>query len=547
MGTPFSRNRPKPLKVNLWDTLHHIPSVNSKVKSIESREDGKMQVKKRGCKPYDQIDNVTAHFFTNKNYPPTSFNSNLHNEINAVRGRILKKTPDVDSDFMKGFVDFVKSYRRILFRGKIRRVKPVGFDEYLRRSNASPEVKRTLKTVNDDLISKGITCYSKLGKQKLHRWTTRKAFVKVENLLYTSELGVLDKDPRLIQGATAEFICLVGPFFMALQDRMKKIFNSSHCIWFTSGADSRSTASWLNEPPGWRVKLDDISAFDGSYSSQLLELEHEVSTWFGMPRATSDLMHANIDTHGITTHGVLYSRKGMRKSGDPYTSLWNSIMNGLMKFYCFFKSNPSVDIKDLMKLTRTLVQGDDSLTTYHPSLKFDLSYMRRLGFKCDDVDLPNLDRADFCSCWCYRDSLGRVFAPKIGRVLAKFGYYVNYPRREHPLSVLRGTAIGLKSFVGDLPILSVFLDRVLELTSGYKEYHTPFNEEWKMCFRPVKTNLETYFHLGEIYGLTPEMIEDMESDIKLMQLDSTWSSVRYSVLLFDRDTSGPSSIFAPLN
>lgn len=74
-------------------------------------------------------------------------------------------------------------------------------------------------------------------------------------------------------------------------------------------------------------------------------------------------------TKGYTPFGDMYEREGMRKSGDPNTSVGNTIINGLTHMYCFHKYYCQVNKLDMLKVANDpmamsinlLLLGDDNL------------------------------------------------------------------------------------------------------------------------------------------------------------------------------------------
>nr|QDH87076.1 MAG: RNA-dependent RNA polymerase [Riboviria sp.] len=528
-----------------WSRFQSLSSINAKFSRTLIRPGGKYTVHDSKLRACDRIQTHTHSLFTHTNHAPVSFNSNLVNEVEAVKARILKPTPPVEPTTFAEFHKFVLSYLPKLFRHRIRKIEPVSIEEYISRTHATKTNKIAIKRAYDKLFEAGVIAQNPLSQINVQKWTKRKAFVKVENLLYNGLGGLLDKSPRLIQGATPEFIALVGPFIMALADRCKKIFNSNHCIWWTAGANSRETAMWLYADPSWLHRLNDVGAYDASYDDGLCDLELAFAQVFGCPIAAMQLMRENINTRGVTTNGVRYRRIGMRKSGDPYTSLFNSLMNGFMHLFAFFKSNPGIHIDVLMQNIKILVQGDDIYLAYNPLFHLDLKYVEQLGFKCDNVVLDDKQVADFCSCWCYPDALGHVFAPKIGRLMNKFGVFCEHPDQD-PLAMARGTAISLETVCGELPIIRALVRRVLSLTEGKKPYFSKLDEPWKLSFQPLRVDSSTFQFIEHIYGLNHEMVDELEEAISHFSFGDRWEDLPYTDLLFERDTSAPNCFFNPI-
>jgi len=475
--------------------------------------------------------------FKNPSYKTDSFAPNLHNEHEALKARVLKLTPPVQGREMQLFRNWVKRYFHTLFPN-FRKQRPVSIATYLRNSNASPSVKRTIQSAWDKLQEQGISWHSVLTPGQLHRMTKRKSFIKVENNLYFSPGGRLHKAPRLIQGAQPEFIALVGPAFMSIQAEIKRVWSKDFMVWFTSGAKSKELADYISEPNMRRWFENDVSAFDASVSEDLCQLEVYMAKRMGAPRAVLDLMRANIKTHGTTSHGIKYRCRGTRKSGDPYTSCFNSALNGLMHLYALSRGG---DPRALYTKVRMLVQGDDNLLRHDRRLSPDWGVLGRLGFKCENIYRRGPEDSEFCSSRLYPVRDGYCFGPKLGRLLNKFLAFNNPPMGVSPMAVARGVALGLVAVATYVPLVAAMVVRVLQLTQGYTAYHEQV-AEWKMSYSAQHMTTDTYAFVDSVYGLSSRGIRYAEEDISQI---SFGDSIDTPILrmLFDRDTAARQVIF----
>jgi len=346
-------------------------------------------------------------------YTPFTYASNFQNEAAALALRALKVTPLVDAVEMGSFIKWVKQDGLKQLLPTFRKHWPASFSAYLKNSNASPAVKAALQRARTELDSKGITEWSKLDRTQLYKWTLRKAFIKMENNLYCTPLGNSWKPPRLIQGGQPKFVALVGPTFMTIQAELKRCLSISSSVVFTSGVSSVDAANHVNMP-GWKIFENDVSSWDASICEELAKLECWMAKWMGAGQAVTDLMEANVRTHGFTTHGCKYKILGTRKSGDPFTSCFNSVLNALLHLYCFVKgevlkhpegSKERVTLdgyaKRVLRLIRMLVQGDDNLMAYHFTLRPQFNLLLKLGFKADNIHRPSIMDAEFVRVICF--------------------------------------------------------------------------------------------------------------------------------------------------
>lgn len=474
-------------------------------------------------------------------YRPVAFSSNGFNEKAAINARVLGPTPEPDPNRIKNFVKWVKQNVQHIFPKTVgKHIHTLSIQEYLANSNAKPGVKRNIKNAYYKLEEQGISNKTKLTQDQLHQFTKRGGFVKVENLTFRSPLSVKDKAPRLIQGGTPEFIALVGPWIAALQKQIKKDWNKDNFICFTSGVSPRDACNLINQPGFRNILEDDVGKWDASVCRQLGELEVWLVRKFRCPKAVADLMYENIATHGTTTNGFVYRVDGTRKSGDPYTSLFNSILNGLLHLFLFCEAR-KISVAEARNHIRMLVQGDDNLITHTDGLRPDWKKeMLAFGFEAIANYKKRLTDAEFCSSRVYPVSVGGYcFGPKPGKILAKTGYYIDPPADVSQKQLVRGTALGLRAQVNFIPPLKALIDRLLQLTEGETAYIPP-DEPWKMKLKnnEVFTSCdETMLALHDHYGWSYTYQELFELEIQKLTLGSDEGGTYYNWLC-DVDTGG---------
>jgi hypothetical protein len=473
-------------------------------------------------------------------YAPNAYASNFINEQQATAARVTAETIEPVEGAIESCVEWAKTNHKSLFPN-VHYVSSLSFDAYLLGSNASPSVKRILRKTYDRMKEDGHDEESILTKCLKYRWTSRSSFVKVENNLYCSPAGVTLKAPRMIQGAQPEYICIVGPWIAALQILLKRRWGSDNFLCFTSGLSAKALADAIDKP-NWLKLEDDLGKFDTSIRRPWCEYEVWLCEKFGAPRAVLDLMSANISTHGHTHHGITYKVDGTRKSGDPFTSLFNSVINGIAHLYLYCKyTNKTVEqAKESIVM---ILQGDDNVLTHAEKRQFPWQKgMATLGFDSKAMYREE-DTVEFCSNRLYRTTDGLVFGPKPGKVLAKFGYIINPPLGVSRESLMRGVALGLQKQCNFIPPIKVVIDRVLDLTSNHKAVFCNKYMEHKMkVSKFYESTPEIDYQLYEQYGWNTEMQHQFKQIVATSVLGGDFNHP-YAQLLFDRDTSGPQSIF----
>jgi len=473
-------------------------------------------------------------------YRPVAYASNAHNEHEALKARVLLKTPVVDQHYTAKCINWLKDNHDSIFP-RIHKVDSVSWETYLEKSNAAPGVKRTLDRIKKQMDGEGIDKESKLSSKQLYQYTTRKSFIKIENNNYRTWRGRKNKAPRLISGAQPQFTRLVGPWITSLQSRVKRRWDKSNFICFTSGNKSVDMANHLMSLNG-RLLEDDIGTFDASVSKQWLLYEVWLCRRFGAPRAVLDLMRANINTHGATTHGWKYKVADTRKSGDPYTSLMNSIINGCMHIFLYHDFTGKT-MEEIKKSIRMLVQGDDNALNHVEQNTFDwVSGMAKFGFSSEAIYRNDPNMLQFCSNRLIPVKGGWNFVPKVGKVLSKIGYFVNPPPNVDPISLVKGTALGLMVACSPNPILTSYLKRILHLCGDATPYASRF-EDWKMNYSHTPPTEDTMLALEQVYGWDCQAQTLFEGDLDNVCLGDDLSSP-LAERLYDIDSAGPRCIFS---
>lgn len=560
-----------------WSILKTMQCIDTPIKSIGIKLKDMSPHVKRIRKPLVQVV-VGPH---QPGYLPVAFDTSKHNEKIAVENRILKTTPPIDKVYISKFRKWVKSNLKKIFPiTSSSKIPCLSIDDYLLQSNATPTVKKTLRRAHEDLVKKGITPYSKLNSDFIHKETVRKSFVKNENLCYKSPNGVMEKAPRLIQGGKPKFIVLVALWISSLQKFIKKDWNSNNFICFTSGV-SQKKASKLSTKFNYWLE-DDVSAWDASCSKELLEVEAMIFETFGCPLGTMQLIKKNINTRGVTGKGWFYKRSGCRKSGDPYTSVGNSILNGLIHLFIFCMNTKKSVIQSKQCMTM-LVQGDDSLINMSQNFTIDWkSEMKRFGFKADAFSKNKIYNVEFCSMRFLPTPDGPVMSPILGKVISKITTFCNPPTKQiSPYVMLRGSAISMLNAVSPNPILHHYMLKLIQLCneklndtkviikgnddSSLKKFLFNYNKlkikntklkrsikgddvtegddnlnsiGWTMNFKKCESSEDYDSFFFKTYGFGPGVIRKIHEKIDSLTLNSEDLGIFLSVVI-DRDTSGP--------
>jgi hypothetical protein len=480
---------------------------------------------------YDQY----IAFMTTGDYSPVCYASNLSNEEATIKSRVLAVTPEPCLAYIKRFSRWVlRNYDNLI---GIRDVVSDTFTNYITNSNAAPGVKNKIIASKNELNRLSIDQWSRLSKAELYQYTIRGLFIKEENLLYRTPAGVKPKAARAIQSASGEFIALVGPFFSSAQRQLKRAWGKHNNIILSSGLTGQEMAQALQGGLGVILE-DDVAKFDTSVCSELCRLEVALSKLMGAPTAVLDLMRANINTHGYSTCGFAYGMKGTRKSGDPYTSFFNSVLNGLMHVYIYACATGKsvVACRDSFVM---VVQGDDNVMTYRTGPNIDwYGCMRKFGFDSEAKIKKSLHDVEFCSNRYYETTKGPIFAPKPGKVLAKLGYVIRPPAKVKSSQLLRGIALGLSKFCCFIPPIAAIINRILFLTRNEVAYES-YTEDWQLLasLEPGECTPSLLCTLHDIYCWSSSIDREFQAFVSHVNIGDAYPRT-FSYLLFDKDTDG---------
>jgi hypothetical protein len=285
-----------------------------------------------------------------------------------------------------------------------------------------------------------------------HDTAESKSFIKIERLALPYG-EAYTKKPRNIQACQPKYNDIVGPF-------MLKATGALHNAWpvigadgcpppysYSCGATPDVLGDWADSVVGMRCFIEnDFSSFDASISLPHIRLENEAFGTMGASTVhvdgTEETLVEFLNRHttskirmGRGSNSIAVDVPGGRKSGQPHTSLGNSIVNAKVVTFGILAATNGVDFKNQPIPGHMLVLGDDNLIATNVNVNLDAAAnaMRVLGFQPKLKSHDSIDDAEFCSSVFWRTKNGRSLGPKIGRVIAKTGHCTNPPYGpDHP-------------------------------------------------------------------------------------------------------------------
>jgi len=423
---------------------------------------------------------------------PVAYASNLQNEIISVNNRGLLPKPKHDVRKAHLMKRWLKNSFDLLFPER-REIVP-DFEAWNSRYPLAQR-KRHERAVR----SGGTTNLEK-----------RKAFVKVEKLLFAKQGEVIDKPPRLIQGAVDEYNVEIGPWMHAFSKELIRLWNKDFIFYYPSGASNEDIGNWLELDLAYYE--DDFSKFDATIHHNLLEMELFIYRTFGMPTNMQKLVRKNFPTVGATPHGVSYMVEGTRKSGDQNTSVGNTMLNVLVHAYAMHMLGftPRYDINTSTWPYRMIALGDDNLiVTGEPIAHVNVeNIIKDLGLIPNMVFKDNVNLLEFCSARFWPSETGRVLGPKIGRYLAKIGWMLRPPVGEsRQAKEYRGTLLSHVETVNHIPILKEVTQRILDVMA--EKRFIKDTELKGYVIQPHQVVTETYSMIHDLYDISASDVEDL--------------------------------------
>lgn len=348
---------------------------------------------------------------------------------------------------------------------------------------------------------------------------TSEIFVKKE--VYVGK-GADNFKPRVIWNRDAKLIAHFSHYFNQLGKQMKDLFNQNSNRYYTSGATPDRVAGFVERMYSecGHVYESDVSNWDGSLGSFMLELEEYfirtkvnglpeefdkvLANWYVMKAKTKD-GKVSVTAH----HG--------RRSGDLWTSSFNSLLNIIISKWCFEMTKPDM----------IMVQGDDNVVglTGYVDPAVVMERYKALGMKCEVIYRPSIEELTFCSgrIWTVAGTGRWGILPF--RMLAKFGVnHKNLPKHLHK-RLLYGISKSLLPVAGHVPIIGAILRTIIDdaANRGLTPYYDKSDlNPYKISGGPASfPAYDTYDQFHSIYGIDPMAAMEIEEEISCtLTLDS---------------------------
>jgi hypothetical protein len=432
-------------------------------------------------------------------FPPCADTSNPLNVRKAVLSRTYGETPIINDDlFYQGNKEVEPHWKNILEHTKknwqkifthhetdfrMTRSPLMQVDEYLLRY--PPNSRTKLIKANDTFEKHG------LQQQQVGKYDV---FNKCELLNQISGKESEIKDPRVIYGTTEQSKILLGRQVVPISKMLSsKVWNITNPLLYASGYTGDQIGDWCYH---WENVLVlciflemDFSRWDKHYSKYAIELEIFVLLHFftleeKYQAAVISLLRAQRGAKCFTRFGDLYSFLSKRKSGDPNTSLGNTLINMLIHIYFLFTLNliPGRDYAmAALGDDNFIILKESSLNITKEELKSrSIKFFSELGMVPKLKIEDKLARTEFLSACFYPTKNSYFLAPKIGRWIARHGWSlttINITEKEH----MKEIAMSMER-CKEMPVIGAFLKLYLKETQSTIRSKKYKQQSYKMEF-----------------------------------------------------------------
>lgn len=214
---------------------------------------------------------------------------------------------------------------------------------------------------------------------------------------------------------------------------------------------------------GLQVNETDYSAMDATVDSQMRELERRVMKhlypkkhWAQLEKVLKDLVEENPKP----LMGVKIEFHESRRSGEAFTSLFNSLINGFVHFIALKRKYKRLSV---VKSWMGIYGGDDCLMVLGTSTVELDAAASRFGMKLTHTLRKPDEPSAFLAI--YRDPVSGLCYPDISRVMGKM--WIN-PERSDSRVLIRLRIEALQNRWPTTPIVKELCDKTLELLGNVK-------------------------------------------------------------------------------
>lgn len=327
-------------------------------------------------------------------------------------------------------------------------------------------------------------------------------FVKLEAYLGK---GVENFKPRIIQGRQLAYQNIVGPFFYSVSKWLGSALSRANGnLIYDAGLDALELGSIAQEMFARKkyVFEIDVTNWDGSLCPEWLKFE----VWFvenvlpELPPRWRELRKHWCTVQGCGKEGVCYKTKHGRRSGDMWTSCFNSLINLMILYFIF-----GLDLLAVAK-------GDDNFFGTNKEITESeiVAIYDSLGMKAKVKKIDHISNLGYCSGTFWPVPDGWKWGVKPFRIISKLGLNLHrHPEKIHA-RLLYGTALSMLPIAAHVPFVGVLLESIVS-SAQVSGIEPLFDEEpWKTTSMRIDTvNPAAYNIVACRYGLSESDIDTL--------------------------------------
>jgi hypothetical protein len=269
----------------------------------------------------------------------------------------------------------------------------------------------------------------------------------VKNEIYVGKTPDAFK-PRIIMGRRAPLQYAIGEYFFAMSKFVASMFKEGNFL-YDNGFDACKLGHLALRCFEYKHVYEvDVSNFDGSVSNQMLLLERWfVSTFPDRPAEVNQMLQHWTKVSGYGKRGLEFSCDWGRRSGDMWTSSFNSLLNLCISNFVFGDG-------------LFIAKGDDGYlgTNSDISVPEIIELYSQLGMTVKIKEVHHISELGYCSGSFYPIEDGYKWGVNPFRILSKFGVnYHHHPSKNLP-GLLKGTVISMLPICGHVPLLGELFD-----------------------------------------------------------------------------------------
>jgi hypothetical protein len=307
-------------------------------------------------------------------------------------------------------------------------------------------------------------------EREARRAAIYKMFIKAEK---TDKCTLFGPDetaaPRPIHACSPVASVATGLWFRSFQTYLHKTWSKN--IMFSAGCNLEDLSSWFNKfsAAAQIILEDDFTMYETTFSvfAHNLVIKIFEKAGLGMYPWAHLIRKEQVNAAGFSRSGYKYQVPGTMSSGVADTCLSNSMINAISHLFALHKTNPELNMKELLDKFRMSVMGDDNLmlltglriasdeTSVEEILR-QLGFMPKLQVRRCPEEVVYLNNRPYKVDGQYH------FGPRIGRLLARLGYSVD--NQPHPQAYVREVALAFRKSCNHIPILRTLIDRTLIVT-----------------------------------------------------------------------------------